>query len=65
MQITNLSLKEARMLRNKTQEDMGKLLGVSSRTYITIENNPGRTTIDQAKKIAEYLNIDIKDFNFF
>lgn len=60
----SLTLKQCRVLREKTQEDMAKLLNVHVQTYRKIEDNPGSVTVDQAKAICEYLDFDY-DVIFF
>lgn len=60
----SLTLKQCRILRDKTQEDMAEMLNVHVQTYRKIEDNPGSATIDQAKAICEYLNFDY-DVIFF
>lgn len=60
----SLTLKQCRILREKTQEDMAELLNVHVQTYRKIEDNPGSATIDQAKAICEYLDFDY-DVIFF
>ena len=45
-----LSLRQARRLKEKTQEEMAKLLKVHVMTYRKIEENPDLATIEQAKK---------------
>lgn len=60
----SLTLKQCRILRDKTQEDMAELLNVHVQTYRKIEDNPGSATIDQAKAICDYLKFDY-DVIFF
>lgn len=60
----SLTLKQCRVVREKTQEDMAKLLNVHVQTYRKIEDNPGSATVDQAKAICEYLDFDY-DIIFF
>ena len=50
----NFTVKQARVLANATQKEMAEYLGISRSTYIKIENNPGKATIEQAKKIGRY-----------
>jgi len=56
-----LTLKQARLVREKTQRDMAEMLGVYVDTYRKLENDPGLVTINQAKKIADYLKMNIDD----
>ena len=59
-----LSLRQARRLKEKTQNEMAKLLKVNVMTYRKIEENPDRATIEQAKKIAEYLGVTYDEIFF-
>lgn len=63
-EMDSLTLKQCRVVREKTQEDMAKLLNVHVQTYRKIEDNPGSATVDQAKAICEYLDFDY-DIIFF
>lgn len=59
-----LSLRQARRLKEKTQNEMAKLLGINPDTYRKIEVNPDLATIEQAKKIADYLGFDLDEIFF-
>ena len=59
-----LSLRQARRLKEKTQDEMAKLLKVHVMTYRKIEENPDLATIEQAKKIAEYLGVTYDEIFF-
>ncbi len=59
-----LSLRQARRLRDKTQEEMANLLGVHIQTYRKIEETPSIATIEQAKKISEYLEMPYDEIFF-
>lgn len=59
-----LSLRQARRLKEKTQNEMAKLLNVHPMTYRKIEENPDLATIEQAKKIADYLDVDLDEIFF-
>lgn len=50
-----ITLKQARLLREKTQEAMAALLGVHVQTYRKLEENPDEVTVGQAKVIAAEL----------
>ena len=58
------TLREARRLREKTQNEMARALGISRATYITLELHPGRITIDQAKKICDFLGLKKEEIAF-
>ena len=59
-----LNLRQARRIRDKTQDEMAELLNVHVQTYRKIEENPDLATVEQAKKIAQYLNLPYNE-NFF
>jgi len=61
----SLSLKQHRLIKEKTQEEMANLLGVHVQTYRKLEENPEDISIKQAKKIAEYLGVPYNDIYFF
>lgn len=58
------TVKQARMLKGKTQAEMAECLGVCRDTYRAIEQNPDRATVKQAKAISEYLELDIEQIFF-
>lgn len=55
--MNNFSLKQARLYREKTQEDMANMLKIHIETYRKLEINQNRVTIEQAKKICEFLDM--------
>ena len=59
-----LSLRQARRLKEKTQDEMAKLLKVHVMTYRKIEENSDLATIEQAKKISEYLGVTYDEIFF-
>ena len=60
----NISLKQARRLKDKTQFEMSSLLKIHVQTYRKIENNPDLATVEQAKKISNYLKIPYDEIFF-
>lgn len=60
----NLSLRQVRRLKDKTQEEIAQLLNVHVQTYRKLEENPEFITIGQAKKIADYLGISYNEIFF-
>lgn len=58
------TIKQARMLRGKTQAEMANCLGICRDTYRAIEQNPERATVRQAKAISSFLEIDIEQIFF-
>lgn len=59
-----LSLRQARRLKDKTQNEMAKMLKVHVLTYRKIEEKPELATIEQAKKISEYLGVNYNEIFF-
>ncbi len=59
-----LSLRQARRLKEKSQKEMAKMLKIHVMTYRKIEEKPNFATIEQAKKIADYLDIDYNEIFF-
>lgn len=59
-----LTLKQARMMREKTQQDMANFLGVHLNTYQKLEQNQELITIRQAKMISFFLELNVDDIFF-
>lgn len=59
-----LNLRQARRLKEKTQGEMAALLGIHVHTYRKIEENPDSATVEQAKKISEYLCVPYNELFF-
>ena len=59
-----LNLRQARRLKDKTQEEMAALLNMHVITYRKLEENPELTTIEQAKKISDFLGIAYDEIFF-
>jgi len=60
----NLTVRQARLYREKTQQQLADALCVHVDTYRKIEENPDLATIAQAKKIAEFLCFDYDSLFF-
>ena len=56
-----LSLKQIRLVKGKTQEDMANLLSIHVQTYRKLEENPEEITIKQAKLIATFLGVSYNE----
>lgn len=56
-----LSLKQMRLIKAKTQDEMAEKLGVHVQTYRKLEENPDEVTIKQAKIIADFLDVPYDD----
>lgn len=59
-----LTLKKARLVNEKTQQQMADALGVYIDTYRKMEENPEKVTIENAKKIAKFLNLSVNEIFF-
>ena len=59
-----LNLRQARRLKDKTQDEMAELLKMHVQSYRKLEENPGLVTIEQAKKIADFLGFTYDEIFF-
>lgn len=59
-----ITLKQARLLADKTQTECANHLHVCKQTYAKIENNPETATVAQAKSICFFLNRSIDEIFF-
>lgn len=59
-----LTLRQARLVKELTQEQMADILGVHVQTYRKIELNPDSATIKEAKILASKLGLDYNDIFF-
>lgn len=58
-------IRELRKEKNVTQEELGKLCGVSRQTIISLENGKYNPSISLAHKIAVIFNSKIEDVFIF
>ncbi len=61
MQIT---MKQARVGANMTQQDVADRLGVHVQTYQRMESHPGDVTIRQGRAFAEIVGLKFDDIFF-
>ena len=61
MQIT---MKQARVGANMTQQQVADALGVHVQTYMRMENNPEDVTIKQGKSFSEIVGVRFEDIFF-
>lgn len=59
-----LTLKQARLLSEKTQKEIASELGVHRDTYMKYEANPAVMPIGKACKFAEITGIPVNDIFF-
>lgn len=60
----NLTPREARLMREISQEEMARRIGVSRSTYIKLEEHPENMTIMQGTKFADAVNIAFDNIIF-
>ncbi len=60
----SLSLKQTRLVKGKTQEEMAERLKVHVQTYRKLEENPDNVTISQAKIISTFLGVSYDEIFF-
>lgn len=60
----SVTLKQARVLKEKTQDEMASLLRIHVQTYRKLEENPETVTVGQAKVISRFLDIPYNDIFF-
>ena len=60
----NLNLRQIRRLKERTQSDMAAALNIHVQTYRKLEESPELVTIEQAKKISEYLDVSYNEIFF-
>ena len=64
MELKN-NLKEFRNKKDYTQEDLGKSVGVSRQTIISIERYRYKPSLELAMKISNELNVKIEKLLYF
>lgn len=60
MDLIGQAIKETRLERNLTQEDLGKLIGVQKAQISRLEKNAGNVTIDTLLKVFTALKAKLK-----
>ena len=60
----DLSLKQMRLIKEKTQDEMAEKLGIHVQTYRKLEENPDEVTVKQAKIISDFLGVSYDDSVF-
>ena len=54
-----MELREARERAKLTQQEVADILGVSRPTYISMEKNPDRVSVDEARHLSELLGVPV------
>lgn len=62
--MANKTLKAYRMLKGIKQEKIAKILGITLTTYSNKETGKTQFSLDEAKKISDYLNVPIEQLFF-
>ena len=62
--LQQLSLKQARLVRGKTQRDLAKCLEIHVQTYRKLEESPQKMTIEQVQKVCKFLDFSYNDICF-
>lgn len=62
--MSNLNMKQWRLIKGLTIEQMAKACGVSMNTYSAWEANPGKVKIDKAIMVSKALGVSIEDIFF-
>lgn len=59
-----ITLKQARRMKDISQSEMAKVLGVHVQTYRRIEKSPQTATVEQVKALCKKLEISYNDIFF-
>lgn len=59
-----LTLRQLRLSKEISQEKMANLLKIHRNTYVKLEENPGRISIEQARTISNYFGVSVDDIFF-
>ncbi|MCU4757435.1 helix-turn-helix transcriptional regulator [Bacillus cereus] len=59
-----LTIKQARLIKGFTQNEMAQQLNVHVQTYRNMENHPDEVTVGNAKKICDLLGISYDQIFF-
>ncbi|MFL0168670.1 helix-turn-helix transcriptional regulator [Candidatus Clostridium helianthi] len=62
--MANKTLKAYRMLKGVKQEDIAEILGITLTTYSKKETGKTQFSLQEAKKISDYLNVPIEQLFF-
>ncbi|MFN8428425.1 MAG: helix-turn-helix transcriptional regulator [Spirosomataceae bacterium] len=60
MEIIGKAIKNSRLERNLTQEELGKLIGVQKAQISRLENNPNNVRLDTLIRVFKALKANIK-----
>lgn len=58
------TVQEARRYRGLSQETVANLLGISRSSYISLERNPEKMTIEKAKEFSRIVDIPMENLIF-
>ena len=60
----SLTLKQARLVKEKSQHELADMLEIHVQTYRKLEEKPDLVTIGQAKKLAYFLGVSYDEIFF-
>ena len=60
--MSNLTLRQARLISGLSQKELGELVGVHATTIAIWEKNPEKISISNDEKITQLLNVDFDIF---
>lgn len=63
--MSKFTVRQARMLKGYSQENMAKILGMGRNTYIKKENGESKFYVDEAFLFANVVSIPFGDIIFF
>ena len=62
--IQKFTLRQARLVREKSLQDMAKAIGVTAVTYLNYERKPEKISLDNVWKICKFLNLQPNEVDF-
>ena len=64
METKDLTIKQIRVMKNLTQDDLANLCGVHRNTIASWETSPEKISVGNAKLIAQALDVDVNAIIF-
>lgn len=59
-----LTMKQARHLAGKTQQEIADMMGIHVNTYRDYEKNPDKMTVRQTRDFCAAVNVKMSDISF-
>ena len=63
--VQKLTLRQARLLRGLTLQQLADRLGVNINTYVNYERNPSKMSMAISNKFCSILNFKLSEIDFF